>query len=71
MPVRWSGVVVSTDGNRVVMTIHGEPRLMAAHSIRLELDPLEAMHISDTLRTMASRAITQQDGRAKEMGKES
>lgn len=62
MPARWSGVVVSTDGSRVVMTIHG---------IRLELDPLEAMHISDTLRTMANRAITPQDGRAKEMGQES
>tara|TARA_Y100000593_G_C4177282_1_gene270158 strand:+ start:499 stop:687 length:189 start_codon:yes stop_codon:yes gene_type:complete len=61
MPARWSGVVVSTDGTRVILTVHG---------IRLELDPLEAMHISDTLRTMANRAITPRDGRAKKMGKE-
>ena len=55
-------VVVSVEGQKVKLTLDG---------LSVILEPVEALQVSDSLRTMANRAITPDDGRAKKMGKES
>ena len=49
---------MSTDGGTVVLTVHG---------LRLELSAVDAMHLSDSLRVMANRAIVSTHG-AEAMG---
>jgi hypothetical protein len=58
----WGNVVVSVEGSKVRMSLNG---------MEVTLDPVDALHVSDSLRTMANRAITPNNGRAKTMGQES
>ena len=58
----WVNVVVSVEGQKVKLTLDG---------LSVILEPVEALQVSDSLRTMANRAITPDDGRAKKVGKES
>ena len=49
MRATFQSVCISTDEGKVVLTVHG---------LRLELDPVDALQVSDSLRVMANRAIT-------------
>ena len=58
MRAAYQSVCVSTDGGTVVLTVHG---------LRLDLSAVDAMHLSDSLRVMANRAIVSTHG-AEAMG---
>ena len=60
MRATFQSVCVSTDSGAVVLTVQG---------LRLELSAVDALQVSDSLRVMATRAITSTNGRAqKEVG---
>ncbi len=59
MITTWQAVTVTCSGGKVSLSIHG---------ITVEMAPLDALHLSDTLRTMANRSITESYGRREEVG---
>lgn len=63
MKATFQSVCVSTDGGSVVLTVQG---------LRLELSAVDALQVSDSLRTMANRAITPGNARgSKAVGNQS